>query len=105
MDNFEIKVKTEDMVRIADDFKTKVNTMQTAVNDTEELLKATSSYWIGDGGNKKRKDFAERKKEAEEVIRRLTEYPGDLLKMAGIYVTAENENAERPAELPTDIIA
>ena len=90
MDNFEIKVKTEDMVRIADDFKTKVNTMQTAVNDTEELLKATSYNY---------------NKEAEEVIRRLTEYPGDLLKMAGIYVTAENENAERPAELPTDIIA
>ena len=104
MSSFIIKVKTEELLSKADTVKTKVDNMQTVIDDTERLLSGTASYWIGDAGDKKRRDFMSRKKDADEVIKRLREYPEDLLKMAGIYDAAEKENIEKPAGLPTDFI-
>ena len=99
-----IKVTTEELQAKADIVKVKVAQMQADINEAERLLNNTASYWLGDAGDKKRKDFQKKKQQADEVVRRLSEYPRDLLERAGIYVAAEKENASRPASLPTDFI-
>ena len=99
-----IKVTTEGLLSKADIVKTKVAQMQRDIDEAERLLNNTASYWLGDAGDKKRRDFQKRKQQADQVVRRLSEYPRDLLEMAGIYVAAERENASKPASLPTDFI-
>ena len=104
MSGIQIKVKTEELVGKAGIVKDKVIVMQRQIDDAEQLLNRTASYWLGEAGDKKRKDFKKKKKAADQVIRRLSEYPEDLLEMAGIYVNAETENTEAPAPLPVDFI-
>ena len=99
-----IKVTTEELQAKADIVKTKVDEMKADIDEAERLLNNTASYWLGSAGDKKRKDFQKKKQQADEVVRRLSEYPRDLLEMAGIYVAAERENASKPASLPTDFI-
>ena len=99
-----IKVTTEELLSKADIVKTKVAQMQRDIDEAERLLNNTASYWLGDAGDKKRRDFQKRKQQADQVVRRLSEYPRDLLEMAGIYVAAERENASKPSSLPTDFI-
>lgn len=104
MSSIYIKVTTEELLSKAEIVKTKVKAMQDEINETERLMNNTASYWLGSAGDKKRKDFLNKKAKADEIIKRLSEYPEDLLEMAGLYVAAENENADRPAALPTDFI-
>ena len=104
MSDFIIKVRTEELIAKADEVSRKVGDMQTAIDDAETLLGKTSSYWVGDAGDKKRSDFVKKKKIVDEVINRFREYPTDLLKMAGLYEEAEKVNTDRPAGLPNDFI-
>lgn len=104
MSGFLIKVTTEELLEKADIVRKKVSDMQREIDEAERLLNSTSSYWLGSAGDKKRKDFNKQKRKADAVVKRLTKYPDDLLKMAGIYAAAETENKERPAALPTDFI-
>lgn len=104
MSDITIKVRTEELVSKADDVTKKVDAMQRAIDDADTLLKDTANYWVGDAGDKKRSDFAKRKQEADEVIKRFREYPTDLLTMAGVYVAAETENTQKPAGLPNNFI-
>ena len=100
----QIKVKTEELVGKAGIVKDKVILMQRQIDDAEQLLNRTASYWLGDAGDKKRKEFKDKKKAADQVIRRLSEYPEDLLEMAGIYDQSEKTNVANHTTLPTDVL-
>lgn len=104
MSKAQIKVTTEELVAKAEIVRNKVSAMKTQIDEAEKLMDKTAAYWIGDAGDKKRKDFKAKKKNAEQIIKRLSEYPDDLMEMAGVYVAAEQENTERPAALPTNFI-
>ena len=57
MSGIQIKVKTEELVGKAGIVKDKVIVMQRQIDDAEQLLDRTASYWLGDAGDKKRKEF------------------------------------------------
>ena len=99
-----IKVTTEELLSKADIVKTKVAQMQRDIDEAERLLNNTASYWLGDAGDKKRRDFQKRKQQADQVVRRLSEYPRDLLEMAGIYVETEESAVQAAESLVQDVI-
>ncbi len=41
----------------------------------------------------------------DQIVRRLSEHPDDLLKIANLYVEAEKKSAEVPASLGADLIS
>ena len=104
MSDYIIEVTTSELISKATDVSNRVREMQNAIDDAETLLNNTARYWVGEAGDKKRSDFAKKKKIADAVINRFREYPDDLLKMAGVYEQAEAANTQRPAGLPNDFI-
>jgi uncharacterized protein YukE len=104
MSNFYIRVKTEELLSKAEIVKKRVTMMQSELSEAERLMNNTASYWLGSAGDKKRKDFYKQKKEADVIIKRLSEYPEDLLEMAGIYDQSEKTNVANHTTLPTDVL-
>ncbi len=99
-----IRVTTQELKRCAEEVKIKTSNLKSAVEETEKLISRTSSYWIGRGGDAKRKEFSRKKDMTNEVIGRLGEYTVDLLEMAGIYEETEATVAERNSTLSSDVI-
>lgn len=104
MSDFNIRVKTEELQSKAATVRYRVTMMQCELDEAEQLMSNTASYWLGSAGDKKRQDFYKKRKEADEIIKRLTEYPDDLLEMAGLYYQAEKTNVSNHATLPIDIL-
>ena len=73
MSNFYIRVKTEELLSKAEIVKKRVTMMQSELSEAERLMNNTASYWLGSAGDKKRKDFYKQKKEADVIIKRLSE--------------------------------
>ncbi len=102
--NFEIKVETETLRAKADTVTGQISEMQGQLDEFKQVVTKTSSYWLGDGGDTRRKEYIDKQAFVEEMIKRLKEYPVDLLKIAGIYDNAEKENIEFSRSLSTDVI-
>lgn len=99
-----IRVTTQELKSCADEVKNKTADLKSAVEDAEKLIAKTSSYWIGRGGDAKRKEFNRKKDMTDNVIRRLGEYTVDLLEMAGIYEETDMGIAESSSMLSSDVI-
>lgn len=102
--NFKIRVDTEALKGKAGTVSGLVSRMESQLDELNRMIERTSVYWIGEGGNAKREDYAKKRVIVETMVRRLREYPEDLLQMAGIYEDAENEAVQLPQSLPTDVI-
>ena len=102
--NFQIKVST-DILRAKEDVVTgKVSEMEGGLNEMKQVVMRTANYWIGEGGDARRNSYINQQAFVEEMVKRLKEYPMDLLKMAGIYEEAEKDNEEIPHALSADVI-
>lgn len=99
-----IRVSTEQLVQVAGDVTNAVSSFGRQWEALAQKVANTSAYWIGSGGDAKRKEFQILKEDVELMIRRLGEYPVDLQKIAGVYVEKENANAETAEGLPADVI-
>ncbi len=101
---FRISVSTEQLIRTADNVKRLVDQMRGAYEDMNSIVNSTGYYWKGTAGDAKRKLYNDKRETAEEMLRFLSAYPTDLLKMAGVYAESESANAQIPASLSSDII-
>ena len=99
-----IKVKTEELVAKAGSLKTRAGQMRQQFSDIQSKVTNTQYYWIGDAGDKKRKEYRDKLNRIDELLRRLDEYPVDLMEMAGIYAQAEQENSQNAQALAGDVI-
>ena len=102
--SIKLKVSTEALQSRADNIEGYVSALREDINMLNAAIEATASYWIGDGGEKRRKAYEEKKKELEKCLLRAKEYPEDLLKMAGIYTETEQSIAETSQSLSSDVI-
>ena len=50
------------------------------------------------------KEYRDKLNRIDELLRRLDEYPVDLMEMAGIYAQAEQENSQNAQALAGDVI-
>ncbi len=93
-----------------EELKTQKNVVQTdldnmkndILNITREIMD-TAHYWHGEAGGKQRKEYEEGTQNILNMINRLQTYPDRILKMAGLYETAEETNVATADRLKTDI--
>lgn len=82
----------------------KIREMRNTFSDLETSVNKTKAYWIGEAGDAYRAYFMERKPEAEEIFKRLSEHVRDLNEMAGVYSSTEKEITAMAEDLPSDVI-
>ncbi len=102
--DFHIKVSTEDLRTKADAVSGLLEELRGECEELYGRISRTASYWEGDGGTKRRSEYEKKQKLVERMLKRLKEYPEDLLKMAGIYEIAEAEATEQMDPLASDVI-
>lgn len=99
-----IKVDTDVMVKKAEEIKKQVKEIQKNWDNIKSAITNSKSYWEGAASEKHGNLLEKEKEEVENVIKRLSEHPSDLLQMAEIYVSSEEAGEEIANELPSDII-
>ena len=104
MAGFQLKVKTEVLQSQAANVSSEISKIEKEWKNIETLIKRSKGYWEGDASNQHIKYYQEVKEPVNKVISRLKEHPTDLLKMAGIYSTAEQEAAGLTNALPDEVI-
>lgn len=100
-----IKVDTDTMVKKAGEIQNQIREIQRNWDTIIRTISDSKSYWEGSASEKHSNMLEKEKTEVEEVIKRLSEHPTDLLQMAEIYVSGEEANEDMANELPIDIIS
>jgi uncharacterized protein YukE len=80
-----------------------LDNMRNDINQITTEIRGTSSYWLGEAGNKQRDEYENRVQGIDQMLVRLQSYPDRLLKMAGIYENAEGINKVTASQMTTDI--
>lgn len=102
--DFHIKVSTEELLAKADTVSGVLEELRGLFEELHAGINRTSLYWEGEGASIRRSEYDGKKKTVEKMLKRLREYPTDLLKMAGVYEKAELEAAEQILTLSSDVI-
>lgn len=99
-----LKVEPNTLRSTASDVSRFTSALDRSFGELQNIVGRTSSYWVGAAGDQYRRDFAEQKTEAEDILRYLKKYPTDLMTMAGIYVEVESSNTQIIGALSSDIL-
>ncbi len=99
-----ILVNTEELKVVSESVQQNVGEMQSAYDSLSRAVTAMGDYWIGEASEKERQSFFGQKDNIEGIIRRLSEYPVDLMTIAGVYVEHESSNTEIPGGLSGDVL-
>lgn len=99
----EIKMSPEELMEKADAASSSIGKMRDRLRELGVVIKRTSHYWIGDAGEQHRKTYSEQEKTQEEIMKRLSRHPNNMLAIAGVFQDAEKKSVESAAELPVDI--
>lgn len=104
MADFKLKVTPDVLKSQAQAIKSEISSIEKQWANIETLIKRSKGYWEGEASQQHIKYYNEVKEPVKKVIKRLKEHPDDLLKMAGIYDTAEKQAASLANTLPDDVI-
>lgn len=99
-----LKVSTEEMLHRSDAIKESVNSIRVQFEEIEKRVRHTSGYWEGEASELHMTRFNKIKESCDEIVKRLSEHPDDLLKMAGIYNESENTSVENANSLQSNVI-
>lgn len=97
-------VTPESMKTKSSDINADIDEMVKYVNNLQQEVSGTSSYWEGEAGNNQRRQFEDQVTEINNLITRLRTYPSRILEMAGIYEQAEEASVQTASALATDIV-
>jgi uncharacterized protein YukE len=100
-----LKVKTEVLKSKASEVERDIKSLETQFNNIQDIVARSTGYWVGNAGDKARKEFDSQKDDTDKVIRRFKEHPVDLLTMAGVYDENEQSLNSVNKALDTDVIA
>ncbi|MGI6010700.1 MAG: WXG100 family type VII secretion target [Ruminococcus sp.] len=100
-----IRVTTEELRKRADDAWQKINKMSRDFQSIADLISQTAGCWQGEAGDLYRSIFEKEKPDMEKILKRLGEFPEDLLEMAGVYEGTEREIQALESSLPVDVIS
>ncbi len=104
MADFAFRVKPEELEKKSGEFTAIVNSIKGHFARIEEISGKTRGYWRGEAGDKDRSGYASYQDDINFIVKRLNEHPRDLLRMAGIYKSAEQEVKEDVTKLKVDQI-
>lgn len=92
--NVEIKVNDQSLLSAAETLKRKISEMRSSYDKVLEIIQKTGGYWVGLAGDEHRNAFLEQQDDIDQIVKRLSEHPDDLLKIANLYEEAETKTAE-----------
>lgn len=104
MADIRLKVSPEELKRRAAQIESQIASIEKKWNSIYEIAGASRYYWEGEAADYGRKLLEETRQDAQTAIKRLKEHPGNLLKMAGVYIEAEAKAAELINSLPDNAI-
>ena len=104
MGGFKLKVTPDILKSQAQIINQEINLIEKQWANIETLIKRSKGYWEGDASQQHINYYKEFKEPISQIIKMLKEHPNDLLKMAGIYDSAEKEAAELTTSLPDEVI-
>ena len=104
MNEMHIKVTTETLVSISADVTSKIDKVQSAFLELEEIVKGSVSYWEGNGQAGFRDAYDIRKDNYNEILQSFREHIVKLQQMAGVYEAAEQAAEELVFDLAGDVI-
>lgn len=104
MNSVSIEVSTEVLKRQSAEVTRKVQSMRRHFGDLEEQINKTGGYWVGEAGDKHRKMYRDLKEDVEKMLRRLEEYPANLLAVAQQDESTEISLEAEMDALPWDVI-
>lgn len=91
-----LKVPPEQFIGQAEAVSDKINSVAGALDELEAVILRTSYYWIGEAGDYYRVLYGENKEEIQEMMKDLSAYPTELLKMAQL--TAKTSSGDELSE-------
>ncbi len=103
MSDFIIKVSTEEMIRQSNEIEKTVGEIKTQFENISRLAEGSARYWEGEAENLHLSSFRRISESHEEIIRRLSEHPRDLMTMAGIYAEGEEKSSEDANSLQNNV--
>lgn len=99
-----IKVTPEQLQQTADSVDRTIKSLRQDFTEMQTLVSRTGYYWTGTAADNYRKQFADKKERTESILTTLSDYPTDLLEIAGVYRQTETQNTSAAAALRTDFI-
>lgn len=103
MNEFTIKVSPEIMANQAQTIQSCVDNIRRHFESIDQKVKGAAAYWEGEAASLHLSTHNRIKKESDILTRKLSEHPNDLLKMAGIYRSGEQQNAQDAISLQNNI--
>lgn len=101
-----IKVDTDVLITKANEVEEKVNNMKSRIGEIDDLVKGTSNYWIGEGGEAHRNLYVGQQEDIADILKRLSEHPVNLRTVATqVYGGLVNDNKTVIEGLPGDAIS
>lgn len=98
--NRTLRVNTDILTQRASDAERKISNMESRLNEIKSLIDRTSGYWIGEAGDKCRKDYQEQQDSVNKILKEMKTEPQKLLEIAGVYVSKEKDAAGKSGPLP-----
>ncbi len=99
-----IKVSSDALQKKAAEVSSRITSVSNRFTELEQIIRSTKHYWIGEAGDVHRSLYEERKSDVQLMIRRLREYPTELLQISGNYVAAEKTVEDSFSGLGGDVI-
>lgn len=98
------KVTPETLTAKSSEVANKVAAMRQHFGELKAAVEKTSKYWIGEAGDMHRALYQDLEDDTEEILRRLSEHPVDLVTIAQQYADVELKIQQEIQELPGDIL-
>lgn len=103
-DELKLRIETGKLEEAASRIQTQAQNLRSAFQGMTDAMERTKNCWIGEAGERHRQLFFFSEEKREEAVGRFLEQAEDLLEMAGVYVSKENENREMAESLLGDVI-
>lgn len=104
VENVQIRVSTEQLRAKAEEVSRLAGLLKTSMDNLEQKIVATKSYWIGEAGDLHRSVFNEKRDDIANMLKRLNEHPRDLIAIADVYEGVEREVSSMSQSLDEEVI-
>lgn len=100
----ELLVTPEQLNVKAGEVEKYVANMRICFENMKTLVEKSSGYWVGEAGDRHRRNYDEQKDNIDIIVRRLSEHPKDLRAIAQRYTEVELKAQEIAVDLPGNVL-
>ncbi len=97
-------VTPEELRTQSQEVSRRVANLEKLFDELRQAMRGTKSYWTGEAADLYRNRYESGQKNLDDMFRRLRNHPVQLMKMAGVYTTADENVSELVKGLKTSVI-